>query len=173
MLQTSDFNTDLSLCAAINQHVVVKAVARLWAEGERHGDLMFVALSDRSRHSWGQKKSLKSVQGNKRNHQSFSCLTFFYPFSQIFFFSSNRSKTVYINGKSHNIPNQYHPSGEPEEKIRQFRTAAIYATSLKLANNAMNEVIQPLPTLKPPGSVTEFKKRKKKFIQKLLYMAGW
>lgn len=43
-----------------------------------------------------------------------------------FFSSNNRSKTVYINGKSHNIPIQYHLLGEMGGAgwIKQFRAAA-------------------------------------------------
>lgn len=49
--------------------------------------------------------------------------TFFFPsffLVRLFFFSSsNRSKTLYINGKSHNIPIRCHPSGEREGQTEQ------------------------------------------------------
>lgn len=50
---------------------------------------------------------------------------FFFLLVRFFFlFSSNRSKTLYINGKSHNIPIQYHPSEGQEEYIKWFKRAA-------------------------------------------------
>ncbi|KAF0029265.1 hypothetical protein F2P81_018370 [Scophthalmus maximus] len=68
------------------------------------------------------------------------------------FFSSNRSKTVYINGKFHNIPIQYHPSEEQEEGIKTFleqqqqQQQHFSCTSyeyLSTLDNAMDEIMRP------------------------------
>lgn len=52
-----------------------------------------------------------------KKHTQVHFVWLFFPFSQIFLFcfsSNNRSKTVYTDGKSPNIPSQYPPSGEQE-----------------------------------------------------------
>lgn len=65
----------------------------------------------------------------------------------LFFLSSNRSKTVYINGKSHNVPIPQEQGDEKNNFEQQQYHPAHFMNISKLANNTMSEVIQPLTLL--------------------------